>query len=89
MSQPHPTGPVAVQAPAHALTGDDAENFETVFRATRDRLLRELTRVTGSAQLAAELCTHTFQAAWYRLAEVPRGPEAYDWLLDIAHDRLR
>ena len=62
------------------------ERFVALFEAHHPRLLRVLTRLSGEAELAADLTQEAF-VRLYRRGSFPDAPEA--WLITVALNQLR
>jgi RNA polymerase sigma-70 factor (ECF subfamily) len=67
----------------------DVETLETVFKAHYGRLVRALTLVTGSRELAADAVQEAFVKAHLHWRRISRYDDPVGWIRRVAINRLR
>lgn len=64
------------------------EEFERLFRETRDSLSGYLVSRCKDADLAADLFSETYLIAWQKLESIPPGDQAKLWLFGVARNLI-
>ena len=64
------------------------EEFEQLFRETRDSLSAYLVSRCHDVELAADLFSETYLTAWQKLDSIPPGDQAKLWLFGVARNLM-